>query len=50
MTATGVLINNVVRQKSANQKRKKRTGQDIQNITLKKLLNHARMTEFGNYI
>ena len=45
--AVGVLLNRVVRQKSVNLKRRQITGQDAQRKTLKKLINRARKTQFG---
>lgn len=47
MAVVGALLNNVVRNRSANFKRKQTKGQDAQVITLKKLLTRARNTQFG---
>jgi len=47
MAVVGALLNNVVRKKSANFKRKQTLGQDLQAKTLKKLLSRARNTQFG---
>ena len=47
MDATGVLLNNVVQQKSSSLKHRQITGQDAQRKILKKLLARAEKTEFG---
>jgi len=47
MVVVGALLNNVVRKKSANFKRKQKIGQDVQAGTLVKLLTRARDTQFG---
>ncbi|MFA5815683.1 MAG: GH3 auxin-responsive promoter family protein [Bacteroidales bacterium] len=47
MAVVGALLNNVVRKRSANFKRKQPIGQDAQVKTLKKLLTRARNTQIG---
>lgn len=47
MAVVGALLNNVVRKKSANFKRKQTIGLDVQIKTLKKLVTRARNTQFG---
>lgn len=47
MAVVGALLNNVVRKRSANFKRKQTIGQDAQIKTLRKLLHRAHNTQFG---
>lgn len=47
MAVVGALLNNVVRKKSANFRRRQMVGQDAQAKTLKRLLTRARNTQFG---
>jgi hypothetical protein len=47
MAVVGSLLNNVVRKKSANYRRKTAIGQDVQEKTLIKLLARAKNTQFG---
>jgi len=47
MAVVGALLNNVVKKKSANFKRKQTTGQEAQLKTIKKLLSRARNTQIG---
>ncbi len=47
MAVVGALLNNVVRKKSANFKRKQTIGQEAQVKTLRKLLTRARNTQMG---
>jgi hypothetical protein len=47
MAVVGTLLNNVVRAKGANYKRKLLIGQEVQEQTLRKLLTRAKNTQFG---
>jgi hypothetical protein len=47
MAVVGALLNNVVRKKGANYKRRQTIGQEVQESTLLKLLTRARKTQFG---
>jgi hypothetical protein len=47
MAVVGTLLNNVVRAKGANFKRKLLIGQEVQEQTLRKLITRARNTQFG---
>ena len=47
MAVVGVLLNGVVRKKRANFNKKKLIGPDVQDQTLKFLLNKARQTQIG---
>jgi len=47
MAVVGTLLNNMVRAKGANYKRKLLIGQEVQEQTLRKLLTRAKNTQFG---